>query len=133
MIKIHYYGAELNNGMSGDILDIVVPDEAWKDETERTLSAQIAYDDEALEEQTFHGLCDLAIDCLTALAPKLAEPVELKLSDVSCYGADDIVIEPTDGEVDDSDGFFYDGEFLHGDDLRHCKFNVDAYVMVKED
>lgn len=132
--KINYYGGPMSASecQSGDILEVVIPSEAWDDDIERTLFAEVAYEDEEREEEVFGTLCELATECLEALAPKLINPVMLKLSEVSAYSAEDVTIEPTEGEVDDDCNFFYNGEFLHGKDLKHCFGHVDEYVRVVE-
>lgn len=133
--NINYYGGAMSASdcPSGDILEVTIPSEAWDDDTERTLFAEVAYEDEGREEEVFGMLCELATECLEALAPKLISPVTLDLSRVSAYSADDVTIEPADGEVDDDDaddGFFYRGDFLHGKDYAHCFGHVNAYVRV---
>ena len=132
---IRYYGGAMSASEcpSGDILEVTVPSEAWDDDIERTLFAEVAYDDEGREEEVFGTLCELVTECIEALAPKLISPVTLELSGVSAYSADDVTIKPAEGEVDDDDaddGFFYRGNFLHGKDLAHCFGRVDAYVRV---
>lgn len=133
--KINYYGGPMSASEceSGDILEVVVPAEAWDDNTDRTLFAEVAYEDEERAEEVFGTLCEMAVECLEALAPKLISPVMLELSGVSAYSADDVTVEPAEGEVDDDDadeGFFYRGDFLHGKDLGHCFGHVDEYVRV---
>lgn len=139
MIQAHlnYYGGPVNLG-SGDILEIHIPCEAWDDNLERVLFVQHEYGDEwiedgdnsELEEAIFHQLCDMAVECMNVMATRLTSPVEMKLSEVTCYDADDVTIDPTDGEKADDTGFFYEGRFLHGKDLKHCAGNVSAFVKV---
>ena len=87
-------------------------------------------DNSELEEAIFHQLCEMVAECMNVMATRLISPVEIKLSEVTCYDADDLIIEPTDGEKADDTGLFYDGRFLHGKDLDHCAGNVAAFVGV---